>query len=140
VALIDPAIDRATAVLQKKCDSFVISAYQDTRVFKTLEDFVKNMSPKDRPRAVIVGSPPMFRGALSQGRDIEMQILKYFPGVAMFIEKPIATGPAHEINEAFTIAKTISDSKTVCSVGRVLHFKYVLDLGVYLITDTCSDT
>jgi len=57
VALIDPAIERATAVLQKKCDSFVVSAYQDTRVFKTLEDFVKNMAPRDRPRAVIVGSP-----------------------------------------------------------------------------------
>jgi Putative oxidoreductase C terminal domain/Oxidoreductase family, NAD-binding Rossmann fold len=80
---------------------------------------VKNMSPKDRPRAVIVGSPPMFRGSLSPGRDIEMQILKYFPGVAMFVEKPIATGPAHEISEGFAIAKTISDSKTVCSVGRV---------------------
>ncbi|KAG6878738.1 hypothetical protein C0993_011553 [Termitomyces sp. T159_Od127] len=117
VALIDPAIERATAVLQKKCDSFVVSAYQDTRVFKSLEDFVKHMSPKDRPRAVVVGSPPMFRGSLQPGRDIEMQILKHFPGVAMFMEKPIATGPPHEIEEAFTIAKAISESKTICSVG-----------------------
>ncbi|KAF9457175.1 putative oxidoreductase C terminal-domain-containing protein [Collybia nuda] len=122
VALIDPAIERATAVLQKKCDSFVVSAYQDTRVFKTLEDFVKNMSPKDRPRAVIVGSPPMFRGSLQPGRDIEIQILKFFPGVAMFIEKPIATGPAHEIDDGFAIAKMISDSKTVCSVGYMLRY------------------
>lgn len=120
MALIDPAIERATAVLQKKCDSFVVSAYQDTRVFKTLEDFVKNMSPKDRPRAIIVGSPPMFRGSLSPGRDIEMQILKFFPGVAMFIEKPVATGAHHEIDDAFAIAKSIYDSKTVCSVGFVL--------------------
>lgn len=36
----------------KETDSFVISAYQGTCVFKTLEDFV-NMSLKDRPRAVI---------------------------------------------------------------------------------------
>lgn len=117
VALIDPAIDRARAVLQKKCDSFVISAYQDTRVFKSLEDFVKNMSPRDRPRAVIVGSPPMFRGTTQPGRDIEMQILKHFPGVAMFIEKPIATGPSTEIEEAFKVAKFITDSGVVCSVG-----------------------
>lgn len=117
VALIDPAIERATAVLQKKCDSFVISAYQATRVFKTLEDFVKNMSPKDRPRAIVVGSPPMFRGTLQPGRDIEMQILKYFPGVAIFMEKPIATGPKHELEESFQIAKAISDSKAICSVG-----------------------
>lgn len=117
VALIDPAIERATAVLQKKCDSFVVSAYQDTRVFKTLEDFVKSMSPKDMPRAVIVGSPPMFRGSLQHGRDIEMQILKHFPDVAMFIEKPIATGTYDEIEDAFKIAKAISESKTICSVG-----------------------
>lgn len=117
MALIDPAIDRARAVLQKKCDSFVVSAYQDTRVFKTLDDFVKNMSPRDRPRAVIVGSPPMFRGTTQPGRDVELQILKYFPGVALFIEKPIATGPSSEIDEAFKVSKHISDSKVVCSVG-----------------------
>lgn len=98
----------------------MVSAYQDTRVFKTLEDFHKNMSPKDRPRAVIVGSPPMFRGTTQPGRDIEIQILKFFPGVAMFIEKPIATGPVGEMEQAFSIGKMISDSKTVCSVGSVV--------------------
>ena len=117
VALIDPAIERATAVLQKKCDSFVVSAYQDTRVFKTLEDFVRTMSSHERPRAIIVGSPPMFRGSLTPGRDIELQILKYFPGVAMFVEKPIATGPVGEIDDAYKIAKMINDTKTICSVG-----------------------
>jgi hypothetical protein len=61
----------------------------------------------------------MFRGSLQPGRDVEMQILKNFPGVAMFIEKPIATGPAHEIEESFKIAKVITDSNTICSVGFV---------------------
>lgn len=117
VALIDPAIDRATAVLQKKCETFVRSAYENTRVFKTLEDFVKNMTRKDMPRAVVVGSPPMFRGTTQPGRDIELQVLKHFPGVALFVEKPVATGPSSEIEEAFKVAKTISDSGTVCSVG-----------------------
>ncbi|KAF7294985.1 hypothetical protein MIND_01036600 [Mycena indigotica] len=135
VALIDPAIERATAVLQKKCDSFVVSAYQDTRVFKTLEDFVKNMAPKDRPRAVIVGSPPMFRGSLAPGRDIEMQILKFFPGVAMFIEKPIATGPKSEIQDAFTIAKTIQDSKTICSVGYMLRYLKATQMMKHIIDE-----
>ncbi|KAG5646651.1 hypothetical protein DXG03_002641 [Asterophora parasitica] len=122
VALIDPAIDRANAVLEKKRDSFVVSAYEATRVFKNLDDFVNNMSPKDKPRAVIVGSPPMFRGSLQPGRNIEVQILKHFPGVALFIEKPIATGARHEISDAFAIAKTISDSKTICSVGYMLRY------------------
>ncbi|KAJ3505557.1 hypothetical protein NLJ89_g7352 [Agrocybe chaxingu] len=122
VALIDPAIERATSVLQKKCETFVKSAYQDTRVFKTFEDFVRNMHPRDRPRAIIVGSPPMFRGSTQPGRNIEVQILQHFPGVAMFIEKPIATGPEGEIEEAFRISKMIEDSKTVCSVGYMLRY------------------
>lgn len=104
-------------MLQKKCDSFVVSAYKDTRVFKTLDDFVKAMQPRDRPRAFIVGSPPMFRGSTKSGRDIELQIMKHFPGVALFIEKPVATGPVSELDDAFQVSKAITESKTICSVG-----------------------
>lgn len=135
VALIDPAIERATAVLQKKCETFVRSAYENTRVFKTLEDFVKNMSPKDTPRAVIVGSPPMFRGTVQPGRDIELQILKCFPGVAMFIEKPAATGPASEIDEAFKVAKYISDSGTIASVGYMLRYLKAVQMMKHIIDE-----
>lgn len=117
VALIDPAVDRARAVLKMKCESFVVSAYQDTRVYKNLDDFITNMTPRKRPRAIIVGSPPMYRGSTQAGRDIELQILKSFPGVAMFIEKPIATGKFSEMEEAFKVAKHISEAKVVCSVG-----------------------
>jgi predicted dehydrogenase len=117
VALIDPSIERATAVLFKKRETFVRSAYENTRIFKTLEDFVKSMLPRDRPRAVIVGSPPMFRGTTRPGRDIELQILRHFPGVALFIEKPIATGPEDEIAEAFKVSQAIVESGAVCSVG-----------------------
>lgn len=117
VALIDPAVDRATSVLAKKCETFVRSAYENTRVFRSLDDFVKNVSKKDTPRAFVIGSPPMFRGTTQSGRDIELQIMKYFPGVALFVEKPVATGPSNEIEEAFKVAKTIGVSGTICSVG-----------------------
>jgi predicted dehydrogenase len=117
VALIDPNIERASAVLYKKRETFVRSAYEHTRIFKTLEDFVQSMLPRDLPRAVIVGSPPMFRGTTRPGRDIELQILRHFPGVALFIEKPIATGPEDEIVDAFKVSQAIIDSGAVCSVG-----------------------
>lgn len=117
VALIDPAVDRATAVLQKKCETFVRSAYENTRVFRTLDDFVKNLSKKDIPRAFVIGSPPMFRGTTQANRDIEVQIMKSFPGVALFVEKPVATGPSSEIEEAFKVSKAINDSGTIVSVG-----------------------
>lgn len=122
VALIDPAVERAKSVLAMKCDTFVRSAYENTRVCKTLQEFVETMSKKELPRAVIVGSPPMFRGTTQAGRDIEIQILKYFPGVALFIEKPIATGTGDELPEAFQVAKTIKNSGTVCSVGYMLRY------------------
>ncbi|KAM5532056.1 hypothetical protein V8D89_014307 [Ganoderma adspersum] len=135
VALIDPAVERATAVLQKKCETFVRSAYENTRVFKTLEDFVRNMAPRDTPRAIIVGSPPMFRGTLQPGRDIEMQIMKCFPGVAMFIEKPSATGPASELPQAFAVAKAIGESGAVCSVGYMLRYLRAVQMMKQIIIE-----
>lgn len=117
VALIDPAVERAQSVLQKKCDSFVVSAYRDTRIYKSLDEFIKGWSTTERIHAFVVGSPPMFRGSTKPGRDVELQIIKHFPGVAMFVEKPIATGPDNEIADALGVAKAINDSGVVCSVG-----------------------
>ncbi|KAH9996883.1 putative oxidoreductase C terminal-domain-containing protein [Russula vinacea] len=122
VALIDPAVDRAAAVLAKKRETFVRSAYEHTRVFKTLEEFVKNSTSRERPRAVIIGSPPMFRGTTRPGRDVELQVLKYFPEAALFVEKPIATGPENEIEEAFKVSQAIVDSGAICSVGYMLRY------------------
>jgi Oxidoreductase family, NAD-binding Rossmann fold len=75
------------------------------------------MSPRERPRAFIVGSPPQFRGTTRPGRDIELQILRHFPGVAIFVEKPITSGPNEELEEAFKVSQAIIDSGVVCSVG-----------------------
>ncbi|PPQ78079.1 hypothetical protein CVT25_015613 [Psilocybe cyanescens] len=135
VAIVDPFVERATSVLQQKCDSFVVSAYKDTRVFKTFEEFVKNMSPRDRPRAVIIGSPPMFRGSIQPGRDIELQILKHIPGIAIFVEKPIATGEEIEISEAYEVGKRIADAKTVCSVGYMLRYLRAVQMMKKIIDD-----
>ncbi|GBE83187.1 hypothetical protein SCP_0502340 [Sparassis crispa] len=49
----------------------------------------------------IVGSPPMFRGTMQTGRDIELEILRHFHGIAMFIEKAAVNRPSSEIDEAF---------------------------------------
>ncbi|KAI0690570.1 putative oxidoreductase C terminal-domain-containing protein [Cytidiella melzeri] len=135
VALIDPNVERAAAVLQKKCETFVRSAYEHTRIYRTLDDFMKQMAPNQAPRVFVVGSPPMFRGTLQPGRDIETQIVKHFPGVALFIEKPIATGPVSEMEEAFKVAKFISDSQTVCSVGYMLRYLKAVQMMKKIIQD-----
>ncbi|KIK59734.1 hypothetical protein GYMLUDRAFT_44169 [Collybiopsis luxurians FD-317 M1] len=135
IALIDPAVERAKEVLRKKCDSFVISAYENTRVYKNFDEFHKNLPKNLRPRVFVVGSPPMFRGTLQAGRDIETQILKYYPGVALFIEKPIATGPHGEIEEAFKIAKQIEDTRTVCSIGYMLRYLKAVQMMKHIIEE-----
>jgi predicted dehydrogenase len=122
VALIDPNVERAKAVLKMKCETFVRPAYENTGVYRSLDDFIQQMTPNQAPRVFVVGSPPMFRGTQRPGRDIETQIVKSFPGVALFVEKPVATGPASEIEEAFKVAKFISDSGAICSVGSVFIF------------------
>ncbi|KAH8107119.1 putative oxidoreductase C terminal-domain-containing protein [Cristinia sonorae] len=135
VALIDPAVDRATAVLAKKCETFVRSAYENTRVFRNLEEFIKNLSKKDTPRAFVIGTPPMFRGTMQSGRDVELQIMKHFPGVALFVEKPISTGPVGEIEEAFKVAKTIRESGTLCSVGYMLRYLKAVQMMKQIIDE-----
>jgi len=135
VALIDPAVERAQAVLQKKCESFVVSAYHETRIFKSLDEFSRNVGPEYRPHAFVIGSPPMFRGTTQPGRDIEMQILKSFPGVAMFIEKPSATGPELEIPQAFSVAKAIEEAKVICSVGYMLRYLKAVQMMKQIIQE-----
>lgn len=140
IAVIDPAVERAQKVIQSKCDSFVVSAYQDTRLFATFDDFLAaypsssspntpttpNGAPNGRhdhmpkPHAFLVGSPPMFRGSTAKGRNLEMMILKHFPGVPMFVEKPVATGPETELGDLRAVAQNLRETNVVCSVGYVL--------------------
>ena len=49
VALIDPSTARADKVLEGKRQSFVESAYKDTKVFKTIEDYHASVKDKHSP-------------------------------------------------------------------------------------------
>lgn len=136
VALIDPAVERAQAVLQKKCDSFVVSAYQNTRIYKSLDDYASAVAnTNERPHAFAIGSPPMFRGSIKAGRDVELQILKHFPGVPLFIEKPVATGTEEEIKDAYVVAKAIKDSNAICSVGYMLRYLKAVQMMKQIIEE-----
>jgi len=83
---------------------------------------VSTMTKQEYPKAVVIGSPPMFRGSTHSGRDIEIQLLKKFPGIALFVEKPVATGQFVELKDSFEVAKAIESSGNVCSVGYMLRY------------------
>jgi len=82
----------------------------------------------------------MFRGTTTSGKDIEMQILKFLPGVAIFVEKPVATGPVTDIQDAFEVSKFIAASGVPCSVGLVFLLLLPAGTAQTIISDTCCDT
>lgn len=48
-ALIDPDTARAKGVLAKKCASFVQSAYKDTEVFPTIDEYAQALKKTGEP-------------------------------------------------------------------------------------------
>ncbi|TKA52901.1 hypothetical protein B0A53_04204 [Rhodotorula sp. CCFEE 5036] len=134
VAIIDPNEQVAQQRLDVKRSSFVEAAYRNTRICHSLEDFVTTMKDHERPHAFVVGSPAAFRGSTKQGRDFEMQVLKFFPKdtPAMFIEKPLS---ADTVPEALTVAKALVDSKAVVSVGYFLRYLRVVQTMRQIIED-----
>lgn len=75
--------------------------------------------PAANPSAVIVGTPPAFRGGVSEGRHLELDLLKYFPTVGYFIEKPVSTAPIDEVKQ---VAADLVQNKNVVSVGYMLRY------------------
>jgi len=121
IALIDPAQATAEAVLERKRNSFVVEAYENTKIYPSLDAFAADMTDNNRPHAFVVGSPPAYRGSTQKGRDVELSIHRLFPEntPAIFLEKPLSTDtPA----EADKVAKTLVDSQTVISVGYFLRY------------------
>ncbi|TEB32993.1 hypothetical protein FA13DRAFT_1730727 [Coprinellus micaceus] len=109
---VDPDTPRAERALSKKRDTFVLSAYKDTRVCRTLREFAQVCTPTEKPRAVIVG----------EGKDAEVQLMELFPGTPLFVEKPVATGPIGDVGQVYEVSRPIEDTNTVCSVGYMLRY------------------
>lgn len=133
VALIDPVLERSADVLAKKRASFVKSAYESTQTYKSVAEFAAAaMTPEQKPRMILIGCPPAFRGSDQVGRDIELQLLKLFPGIALFVEKPVAAG---EVARAFTVANAIKQSQVICSVGYMLRYLKAVQMMKNIIKD-----
>jgi len=121
VALVDPSVGRAEKVLEGKRASFVESAYRDTKVFPTIEDYHAHLqsSKVGKPHAIVVGCPPAYRGGTTKGTDLEINLLKLFPDTAYFIEKPVGTGT---IESAKTVTDKLIANGNIVSVGYMLRY------------------
>ncbi|WVQ69961.1 uncharacterized protein L199_008185 [Kwoniella botswanensis] len=120
-ALIDPSTARADKVLEGKRQSFVESAYKDTKVYKTIEDYHADLKKQKLadPHAIVVGCPPAYRGGTTKGTDLEINLLKLFPKTAYFIEKPVGTGTVEAAKE---VTQKLIQNGNIVSVGYMLRY------------------
>jgi len=72
----------------------------------------------------ILGIPPQFRGQTRPGRDAELALLKAFPSIALFCEKPVTTGPYEGIDETSKVKDMLAEqSQTgIIGVGYMLRY------------------
>lgn len=54
---------------------------------------------------------------------MEKALIEAFPDVAIFIEKPVSTGP---VEEAMNVAKRLKKSGNIVSVGYMLRYLKVV--------------
>lgn len=132
VGLVDPNRVKADLELSKKRSSFVASAYQDTKWFANITDARKMLDGESSPHAIIVGAPPKFRGGLYSPANLELSILKCFPTSAMFLEKPITTGPSEEAEE---VGRRIAKSGNPVSVGYMLRYSKAVQAMIKMIEE-----
>nr|ODN77339.1 hypothetical protein L203_06279 [Cryptococcus depauperatus CBS 7841]ODN88515.1 hypothetical protein L204_06370 [Cryptococcus depauperatus CBS 7855] len=120
-ALIDPSIGRAEKVLEGKRQSFVESAYKNTQVFRTIEDYYAALKAQGGgdPHAIVVGCPPAYRGGTTKGTDLEINLLKLFPRTAYFVEKPVGTGTVEAAKE---VTQKLIQNGNIVSVGYMLRY------------------
>ncbi|KAJ9112820.1 hypothetical protein QFC20_002148 [Naganishia adeliensis] len=120
VGLIDPNLQRAQSILDGKRASFVESAYRNTKIFKTIDEYKAQMTKETEPKAIIVGSPPAYRGGITKSHnDLELQLLKLFPHSHYFVEKPVACGP---VEEAKHVTDELVKAGNIVSVGYMLRY------------------
>lgn len=68
---------------------------------------------------VVVGAPPFARGTDKPGRDLEVRLSDAFPGTALFIEKPVSSGPEDEPRR---VASVLSRTGGIVGVGYMLRY------------------
>ncbi|QRW03533.1 hypothetical protein RhiLY_02532 [Ceratobasidium sp. AG-Ba] len=93
-AIVDPNIQRAHEVLSRKLASpDTAPNYANAQICGNISDLPSTQPP----RLVVIGTHPCSRGMDLPGRDLELQVMRHFPGVPLFVEKPVSTGMSRQL-------------------------------------------
>lgn len=94
-------------------------AYTDTKEYDTIDAYLADLKEEEKPRAVIIGSPPQFHGSTQPGKDVELQLAKALPDVALFVEKPVTMSATEE---CWQVARELESRGTIASVGYMFRY------------------
>ncbi|KAI0357335.1 hypothetical protein OH77DRAFT_1422173 [Trametes cingulata] len=131
VGLIDLDESRAKAALDAKLSSPVSSAYAACKLFRTVQEAARSLL-SGIPEIVIVGAPPFARGTDIPGRDLELQLAEVFPQCALFVEKPINSGPE---DACWRVAGVLVEQGTLVGVGYMLRYLKAVQMMKQIIAD-----
>ena len=67
----------------------------------------------------MLGLRPNAHGSTKPGKDAELQLIKAFPKVALFVEKPISLDTFEEVGK---VAEALRKAGTITSVGYMLRY------------------
>lgn len=134
VALVDPDISRAKAAIEYKLAGLTAKAYQDCHAYATVKLAADSLSAENnnQPQLAILGAPPVVRGSDIPGRDLELQVARAFPECALFVEKPVSSGPE---DACWRVAAELSKRQTFVSVGYMLRYSRAVQAMQKIIAD-----
>ncbi|KAI0669146.1 putative oxidoreductase C terminal-domain-containing protein [Trametes maxima] len=118
VALVDIDVSRAQAAIDAKLHSPVANSYVQCKAFTTVAEAARSLLSVT-PQVAIVGAPPYARGTDIAGRDLELQLVEAFPTCALFVEKPVSSGPE---DASWRVADVLAKKHTVVGVGYMLRY------------------
>ncbi|WVQ67637.1 uncharacterized protein L199_005840 [Kwoniella botswanensis] len=121
VGLVDLNKDRANSVLAiKRADANVKHGYENTKVFGSIKEAGEGLKGDDTPHLAILGFQANSRGSTQPNHDNELELLRYFPKVGLFIEKPISD--VEDLKEVEAVGKKLEENGNVTSVGYMLRY------------------
>ncbi|KAI0923327.1 hypothetical protein AcV7_005872 [Taiwanofungus camphoratus] len=94
-------------------------AYAKCHVFLTVNEAATSLSEDEFPQLAIVGAPPFVRGTDLPGQDLELQLARTFPQCALFVEKPVSSGPE---DACWRVASELQRKAILVGVGYMLRY------------------
>ena len=68
---------------------------------------------------MFIGTPPVFRGTLLPGKDIDIVVALQFPSASLFVEKPVATARVGDVHH---LTRRLDETNTFVAVGYMLRY------------------